>query len=415
MSDASNETRPIQICICGGGNGSHTAAGYIGSKPGYIVNVLTRQPAKWLEGIAENGGIKVHTRECGKTEMKTVIGKLNKVSADAAEVAPGTDIFILGGPAHANPHLLKAIAPYVKDNAWVGSLYAQGGFDWAARDAIGEQRIKDGNILIFGLQNIPWICKATVYGKEAKMIGPKKFLLTASYPIERSTEVAEMLGKLFDIPCRTLPNFMCLTLTPSNQIIHPGRYYGIFKDWDGKRTYDAATIPMLYEGMDDFSAQQLQDLSDELQLIRRGLEARYPQLNLAPVMDLGERIIDQYGEDVKDRSSLRAIFATNLGYAGVRTPVKEVEPGRVIPVVESRFFIEDIPFGLCILRDIGSMLGIATPVFDKFIRWHQQFMGKTYLNDDGTLNKESLHETGAPSRYGITTVDQLVELSLPKN
>ena len=85
----------------------------------------------------------------------------------------------------------------------------------------------------------------------------------------------------------------------------------------------------------------------------------------------------------------------------------------MIPVVESRFFWEDIPFGLCILRDIGSMLGIATPVFDKFIRWHQQFMGTEFLTSDGKLNPATLAETGAPSRYGIVSLDKLVENSLP--
>ncbi|KAJ8540672.1 hypothetical protein ON010_g12555 [Phytophthora cinnamomi] len=42
---------------------------------------------------------------------------------------------------------------------------------------------------------------------------------------------------LFDIPCKTVANFLNLTLTPSNQIIHPARYYAIFRDWDGKRSY----------------------------------------------------------------------------------------------------------------------------------------------------------------------------------
>lgn len=45
------------------------------------------------------------------------------------------------------------------------------------------------------------------------------------------------MQSLFDIPCDTVANFLNLTLTPSNQIIHPARYYAIFRDWDGKRTY----------------------------------------------------------------------------------------------------------------------------------------------------------------------------------
>jgi len=51
-----------------------------------------------------------------------------------------------------------------------------------------------------------------------------------------------------------LPNFLTLTLTPSNQIIHPGRIYGVFKNWDGKTPYNEKDIPMFYENLDDFSA-----------------------------------------------------------------------------------------------------------------------------------------------------------------
>jgi hypothetical protein len=55
--------------------------------------------------------------------MSKIVGKINKVSDDPEEVAKDIDIFILGGPSHANPHLLKKIAPYVKEGSLVGCLY----------------------------------------------------------------------------------------------------------------------------------------------------------------------------------------------------------------------------------------------------------------------------------------------------
>lgn len=99
--------------------------------------------------MKEKGGMTVHTRKYSENDMETIVGKIAKVSSDAKEVASEADIFLLGGPSHANPHLLKGIAPYVKKGAFVGALYGQGGFDWAARDAFGE-RYKE--ITIFALQ-----------------------------------------------------------------------------------------------------------------------------------------------------------------------------------------------------------------------------------------------------------------------
>lgn len=256
-----------------------------------------------------------------ETELTPIIGKIAKVSDKPEEVAADADVFILGGPAHANPPLLQQIAPYVKKGAYVGALYAQGGFDWAAVQAIGAQKIKDLDITLFGLQFIPWICRALQYGKECKMIGPKKLLYAAATPVERAPIVADLVGKLFDIPCKTVPNFLCLTMVPSNQIIHPGRYYGIFKDWDGKKTYNATDIPLLYEQLDDFSAQQLQDLSDELQAVKKALVAKFPELDLSTVKDLGERIVEHYGVDVTDTSSLKQIFNTNKVIIGACTHI----------------------------------------------------------------------------------------------
>lgn len=34
--------------------------------------------------------------------------------------------------------------------------------------------------------------------------------------------MALMVDAMFDIPCGIVPNFLNLTLTPSNQILHPG-------------------------------------------------------------------------------------------------------------------------------------------------------------------------------------------------
>lgn len=60
---------------------------------------------------------------------------------------------------------------------------------------------------------------------------------------------------------------------PHPQIIHPARYYGIFKDWDGVRTYSRQELEArdgltLYKGMDEFSAEWLAVLDNELQQIK---------------------------------------------------------------------------------------------------------------------------------------------------
>jgi len=80
-------------------------------------------------------------------------------------------VVLVCGPAHIHGLLLRSIAPHLSPETYVGTIFAQGGFDWIATDALGDRM---ANVkALFGLQNIPWICKMTTYGSEARILGPK--------------------------------------------------------------------------------------------------------------------------------------------------------------------------------------------------------------------------------------------------
>lgn len=131
------------------------------------------------------------------------------------------------------------------------------------RHVFGD-RLQTENITYFGLYNIPWLCKIKTYGESVRIIGPKTKLQVATSNPARKHELFLLLEKMFEIPVLLAPNFLTLTLTPSNQIIHPARVYAVFKDWDGKRVFKAGEIPTFYEDFDDFSAAMLQILDDEI-------------------------------------------------------------------------------------------------------------------------------------------------------
>ena len=83
--------------------------------------------------------------------------------------------------------------------------------------------------------------------------------------------------------------------------------------------------------------------------------------------------------------------------------------------LNARFFWEDVPFGLVILKDIGQLVGVKTPNIDKQIIFHQKFMPVKYVCDKtGAFLEDSkaLKESGAPRAYGIKTVEDLVATSL---
>lgn len=162
----------------------------------------------------------------------------------------------------------------------MGTIFGQGGFDLQAKFVLGDD-IQNKNLTVFSLQYVPFLCKVVNYGKDINIIGPKKHLYVASYPVENIHEVCNLMSLLYFIPSVPIPNFLNLTLCPSNQIIHPGRVYGFFHQWDGKTPFKAKDMPLLYEGLDEFSALQIELLDNEIQLTKTAILKRYPSLDLS--------------------------------------------------------------------------------------------------------------------------------------
>jgi len=208
---------------------------------------LTRRPNDWGKEI------KVTTATSSWAHRGDFVGRLNVVSDNARDVIPTSHVILLAAPAHVHSDILSQISPFINSNSMVGTIFAQGGFDWIALDTLGERLLS--KITLFGMQNIPWICKVTKYGHESRILGPKQKLHVCTFPVERVSKMAGVLTNLFDIPCHTLPNFLTVTLTPSNQIIHPARYASIFQDYDGIKTYSKEELEdrkglTLYEDFD---------------------------------------------------------------------------------------------------------------------------------------------------------------------
>lgn len=264
---------------------------------------------------------------------------------------------------------------------------------------------------------MPFICKVVTYGKEVNFIGPKRHLYVCAYPLEQSYYACNAMSLCYFIPSIPVPGFLNLTLCPSNQIIHPGRVYAMFKDWDGKSGFDPKKMPLLYEDLDDAGAHEISLLDAEIQAIKTDLLSRFPKLTLTQVLPIKERIIAMYDKDITDKSSLKRVFNTNLGYSRVTFPMVPAGPdqpqGSVVLNTNSRFFTEDMPFGLIILKDIGNILGVPTPNCTKQIIWHQKFMPVKYVNPaTGDFLPGALVNTGAPSNFGVRTPEELVATSL---
>jgi len=386
----------VQITICGGGNAAHTLAGLLAAQPANRVSVylsLQAELSQWKEGIKAQGGILVRRGQI------QILGCPERISAEPAEVVPGAQLVLLALPAFAHESVLQEIAPHLEEGTWIGALPARGCFDLCARLVLGKRYAE---MVIFGLQTLPWACRVQRYGREATILGTKTSVDLAAWPAECGGEIASVLGRLLNLDLETIPSFLSLTLAGTGQLLHPGIMYGLFYHWDGKPFAEA---PLFYQGIDQFTAGILQELSDEVQSIRSCLEEISPALNLSAVRPLEEWLHHSYKNDIADPSTLQTSLLTNRGYAGLKAPVRS-QDGRLYPDFQARYLAEDVPYALVATRGIAELAGVTTPTMERVIAWAQDRLGKEYLVS-GNLRGRDLPDSRAPQRYGIDTLEKL--------
>ena len=96
-------------------------------------------------------------------------------------------------------------------------------------------------------------------------------------------------------------------------------------------------------------------------------------------------LLDYY--ESTDAISLTRKIRSIDAFKGILTPMKQVKNG-YIPDFESRYFLEDIPFGLLIIKSIAEILQVKTPNIDKILLWGQTMIGKQYLQNGHLCGKD---------------------------
>jgi len=388
----------LRVCVIGGGNAAHALAALLPYR-GIVTTVLAShgdEAERMTKGVIEQGYI-VAEFAAHNIPSGTVIGTPDRISAYAADVVPGSDVLILPLPSFAYASVLKEVKPYLRKGMYIGITPGQGGFDWEAREILGD--LVD-DLVLFAILPMPFNCRITDYGKRVDVQELKTRYRVGVLPISATGQVIALNERLFGAT-ESCGHFLSSTLYPVNAIIHPARLYTLCKDWQpGERLPDN---PLFYEQMTDEAGDLMEALNQELLNIADALSTQgMEDINVPHIYDFLTRYA--YADD---SPNLTTFFRTNPGYRGFRCPFKESPNGKGWePDFSNRYFTEDIPLGLCIYKGVAEIVNIDTPVIDIVIIWAQGHMGKKYIQN-GKLSGCHVSETNAPQRFGIYTVEQL--------
>ena len=333
-----------KVAIIGGGNIGTQFACMIASK-GYSVNLHTSKPELFsdtIEIVDENGLL--------------LISKLNFVSSNVRDVLEDCNVVFVTHPAFRLETIANKILPYIHKDTYICVLPGTGGAEFAFKRCI------EAGATLCGLQRVPSVARLEEYGKRVRCEGVRSELFLGSIPQKNASVFAEFLSDIWNIPCRVLPNYLSVTLTPSNPILHTTRLRTLFSDYREGVVYNRN--PFFYGEWNDESSERLIKADEELQNICR----LFKNIDLSNVRSLK---FHYESESVKSMTEkLRSIRSLNR----LPSPMKEVEGGWV-PDFDSRYFTADFPYGLAIIEELAELLGYNTPTIKDTMNWYVEVTG----------------------------------------
>ncbi|MCI1269929.1 MAG: NAD/NADP octopine/nopaline dehydrogenase family protein [Ruminococcus sp.] len=331
----------MKITVIGGGNIGTLMAADMAEK-GHQVTMYTSKPEKWSESIT--------VLDSDDNLLRT--GNLYAIKSDIGEAVKDAEIIWIAMPAMLFSSLADKLYDAVKPGQMIGVVPGSGGAEFAFHKLI------DKGCTLFGLQRVHSIARLKEYGHSVYELGRKSELQIGSIPAERAEKICEIVQGFFDIPCRALPNYLCVTLTPSNPILHTTRLYSMFKDYKNGMTYPKNIL--FYEEWSDFASEMLIACDAELQ-----------QLCSAIPLELKDVVSLRVYYESQTVAAMTEKISGITAFKGITSPMKETENGW-IPDFSSRYFTADFSYGLKIIKDIAELFGVLIPNIGTVWNWYKQ-------------------------------------------
>jgi hypothetical protein len=355
----------MKITIVGGGNIGTQFAVRSAAK-GHDVTIFTSKPEQFQNELSIADGD-------GTIVLK---GKIQTATNKAEVAFKDCDVIFITMPAYCMQDLAEQILPYVRPDLKIGIIPGTGGGECAFKNCVEQGAV------VFGLQRVPAIARLVTYGAQVCSTGYRQLLHVAAIPKKETDICCKLITEIFDMPCQGLPDYLNLTLTPSNPILHTTRLCALFQDYQEGVVYQE--LPLFYEEWDNASSELLFACDAEVQQLCMTMK----EFDLSYVVSLKKH----YESETPD--ALTKKISSIQSFKGIKTPAVAVEGG-FIPDLDSRYFTADFPYGLSIIKQIATLANVNTPYIDRTLDWYHGIAGE---------------QTGFQyKRYGINNYEEFVE------
>lgn len=366
----------MKITIIGGGNIGMCLVGEISRIKGYDVMLYASHPESFDERILVKDTEK---------QIEYLSG-FYKVTDNIKTAMDDADVILVTLPSFLRRDIIEKMTPWIKNSAYLGFVPAYGGAEHYC------QALIEKGVTIFGFPKVPYVARTVTRGKIAGLWSKKKLLKIGAIPSTKTNDIAGIVEDMLMLPCERMMNFMEVTLLPGNPLLHTSGSYVYLKNYTPETIFPEQIY--YYRSWTDECSEIICSYSDEMMEVCRKL----------PIDLSGVESIQTYYESPTPEL-LTKKFKSIPSFWDLTLPMIKTDKG-FKPDFSSRFFTEDMPCGVSIIKALALLVNVQTPTIDKILAWYEKMTGIQYFKEDGTFGKD-IAETTIPQIFGIDTVEKL--------
>lgn len=377
----------MRITIVGAGNMGLCLLGYLSSHDNEVIMYTSTKKL-------DNKTLLLKNDECG--EYYEASGYTVTSSVDLA--FRDTELVFCTYPAFLRKDFIHKIEDVINPKAILCFVPGYGGAEYLC------QRLLQRGVTICGFQRVPYVARYESFEENlvATILSMKKELFVSTIPNNLHNSVAKTIESLLSIPTIPLQEYLAVTLSPSNPLLHISGLYNVFGNIDVSTVFTHELN--FYEEWNDSTSELLLNYDNELHSICNSLRPEFFLDEVVPLSQYYESPTPQ-----KMTAKLKSIESFKV----VKVPLKKIEDNKYMVDLDSRMFVEDFPFGVCMFKALALLTGVDTPIIDKLLSFYEKLSGKIYFNNDGSFGA-NIYETGIPQLHGLSSISDLAKFYLKK-
>lgn len=342
----------IKVAILGSGNIGQALAAFLGSRPEIQVVLWGR---RWT------GPVEL----CLSAHGPSATYAIGMAVADPIlrRVIDGADVAIVTVPTHIRHRVLALGADRLNNCSLLIAWEGTGRF----RESLHELGIV--RPIAIGLQRSPILCRVRRPGRAVEIHGIRSEVVVAATDSTAASRAKRLLGWLLPFGIVFAPTYLCVSISPSNQLIHPARLYSFNRSGADRLRPGVG----FYAEWDDAASDVLLSLHAEVARLRDALHL--------PAKFL-QTLVDR--RNPHSASDVTREIRAEKSLAKISFPLRARTSGFTLDLGH-RFFREDVGEGLAYVLGIAQQAGVNMPTAGAIHTWYQhltQVRAASFRSDD---------------------------------